>query len=266
MKQLAVNSKQRQPQSWSELPNGELILSKINQVLKEWSPKFFGYHLLKVGALSGGVDCSGSAIKHQVTMGSKSVSPNVISNIDDLPCIEHSVDVCVLSHILEFSDDPHHIVREANRVLIPNGYLVITGYNPFSLAGLNRYIPYRRSQLPWNERFYSAMRIKDWLHLMGYEMLTEQFFLHSSLAYTVTDGRISSYWRDIAHKITPKLGSIYIVIAKKRMRPLTPIKPNWKVKPKFTPINVSGVSSKHQNKSSKTMSKSFSKVKLTSEK
>ena len=266
MKQAVGYSKKRQPERWAELPNGELILNKINHVLKEWSTKFFGYHLLKVGGLSGEVDCSGSPIKHQVTIGSHALHSNVISNIDDLPCIEHSVDVCVLSHLLEFSDDPHHIVREANRILIPNGYLVITGYNPYSLAGLNRYIPYRRNQLPWNERFYSAMRIKDWLHLMGYEILTEQFSLHSSLANTKTERRISSYWRDFAHKFTPNLGSIYIIIAKKRMTPLTPIKPKWKAKPKFTAVNVSSMSSSQQKMSPEIMSRSSSKVKLTSEK
>ncbi len=266
MKPAHVYSKQRQPESWAELPNGELILTKINQVLKEWSPKFFGYHLLKVGALSGEVDCSDSPIKHHVTMGKKSIRPNVISSIDDLPCIEHSVDVCILSHVLEFSDDPHHVVREANRILIPNGYLVITGYNPFSLAGLNKLMPYRKNQPPWNERFYSAMRIKDWLHLMGYEVLTEQFFLHSSLANTVSEGSISSYWRNLAHKFTPKLGSIYIIIAKKRMTPLTPIKPKWKVRPKFSPVKVSGMSSNHHNNLSKEVPKTLSNIKLTSEK
>ena len=107
---------------------------------------------------------------------------DIIADVDDLPFLEHSIDVCLLSHALEFSLDPHHVVREANRVLIPNGYLVITGFNPFSLAGLNKFIPYRKNNTPWDERFFSAMRVKDWLHLMGYEILEDKKVLHSSLS------------------------------------------------------------------------------------
>lgn len=241
MKPALAFRKQRYPKSWDDIPNGKLILNTLNGVLKDWCPKFFGYHLLKIGALSGEVDCSDSPIKHQVTIGKKGDNINVLSDIDDLPCLEHSVDVCLLSHVLEFTGDPHHVVREANRVLIPNGYLVITGYNPFSLAGLNKLIPYRRQESPWRERFFSSMRVKDWLHLMGYEILLDDHKLYSSLGSSVSQGKISGYWGRFASKFLPQLGSIYIIVAKKRMLPLTPIKPKWKLRPKFSPVKVTGM-------------------------
>jgi SAM-dependent methyltransferase len=247
MKPALAFRKQSHPKSWSALPNGELILNEINQTLRDWCPKFFGYHLLKIGALSGEVDCSSSPIKHQVTIGKRAPQTDIVSDIDDLPCLEHSVDVCLLSHVLEFTGDPHHVVREANRVLIPNGYLVITGYNPFSLAGLNKLIPYRRQESPWNERFFSSMRVKDWLHLMGYEIQMDKYSLYSSLGSSVSEGKISSYWSRLASKFIPQLGSIYIIVAKKRMMPLTPIKPKWKLRPKFSPVKVPGMSSNHHN-------------------
>ena len=133
--------------------------------------------------------------------------------------LEHSVDVCVLSHALEFSLDPHHVIREANRALIPNGYLILTGYNPFSLVGLNAFIPYRRQQSPWNERFFSAMRVKDWLHLMGYEILMDERCLHSTLAKPIEYGFISRGWRSFAQRYFPLLGSIYVIVAKKAGSP-----------------------------------------------
>jgi len=236
------------PSKWEKLPNGELLLDEINQKLAPWWPKFFGYHLLKIGALSGYIDSSQCAIKHQVILSDKQkpqLSKNnmVFGDIDDLPMLEHSVDVCVLSHVLEFSLDPHHVIREANRVLIPNGYLVLTGYNPLSLAGINRFIPYRRLQRPWNERFFSAMRVKDWLHLMGYEILMDERCLHSSLANQMSQGVIARNWRKFAEQYLPSLGSIYVIVAKKRVLPLTPIKPKWKLRTKLAPVNVSSMNS-----------------------
>lgn len=226
------------PESWQKLPNGQLILAAINKELGRWLPKVFGYHLLKLGDLSNEVDCSLSPIKNHLSVSGAIKNANIVADVDDLPFLEHSVDLCVLAHALEFSLDPHHVVREANRVLIPNGYLVITGYNPFSLAGVNKLIPYRRGQQPWCERFFSPMRVKDWLHLMGYEIQVDKRVLHNSLAAEVTENKMASMYQKFAENYLPSFGSIYIIIAKKRVHPLTPIKPKWKVSPKFSTVKV----------------------------
>jgi SAM-dependent methyltransferase len=236
------------PKSWQELPNGEVIVDEINRVLTPWWPKFFGYHLLKIGALSGYINSDGCSIKHQMNLVERKRSGDIIADVDDLPFLEHSIDVCLLSHALEFSLDPHHVVREANRVLIPNGYLVITGFNPFSLAGLNKFIPYRKNNTPWNERFFSAMRVKDWLHLMGYEILVDEKILHTSLSGKLNQGKLAKYWQKIASEFFPRLGSVYVLVAKKRVHPLTPIKPKWKIIPKFESVKVPSMNSSHKTK------------------
>lgn len=235
------------PKSWKKLPAGNAILSSINDELAPWWPKFFGYHLLKIGALSTKIDTSQCPIKSQVGV-SLTKNSEIIADIDDLPFLEHSVDVCLLSHALEFSLDPHHVVREANRVLIPNGYMVITGYNPFSAAGLNKLLPYRRNNFPWNERFFSSNRVKDWLHLMGYEILADQRTAYSSLSGKPFQGALSKYWQNFAGQYLTSLGSIYIIVAKKRRLPLTPIKPKWQIRPNFKPINVSSMNSSNRLK------------------
>ena len=134
MKPALAYRQPHSPYSWQSLPNGDIIRQEIDRALLSWWPKFFGYHLLKIGALSGELDTSHCAIKHQVTLSEHKSVADIVAEIDDLPILEHSVDVCVLSHVLEFSLDPHHVIREANRVLIPNGYMVVTGFNPFSLG------------------------------------------------------------------------------------------------------------------------------------
>jgi len=229
------------PKSWTKLPHGELILSAIEEELRPWWQKFFGYHLVKLGHLSGEVQTPLCTIGHQVCITPKKAGDNIsdiIGDIDDLPLLEHSVDVCLLSHALEFSLDPHHVIREANRVLIPNGYLVITGFNPFSLAGLNRIIPYKRQESPWNEHFFTPMRVKDWLHLMGFEILADRRCLYTSLSGKRSENLFVKTWRKFASNYLTSFGSVYVIVAKKRVLPLTPIKPKWKIRAEFNPVKV----------------------------
>jgi len=227
------------PCSWHDLPNGQHIAEFIDDALAPWLPRFFGYHVLKIGALSAQLNTSSCPIKHQFSIGQKIDTPSVIADIDDLPFIEHSVDVSILSHALEFAIDPHHVLREASRVLIPNGYLVVTGYNPLSLAGLNKLTPMRRKKTPWNEQFFTPMRVKDWLHLMGYEILDDIRGVHSNLFGTMGQGKLSVQWQRFASRYFNSCGSIYVIVAKKRVLPLTPIKPKWKLRPDFQPVKVS---------------------------
>jgi len=231
------------PTSWQALPNGEVIKKAIEQELAPWWPKFFGYYLIKLGALSAEIDIPECTISQQVNISSKNnlnthSLGHVVGDIDDLPLQQHSVDVCLLSHALEFSLDPHHVIREANRVLIPNGYLVLTGFNPLSFVGLNRLLPHRRSKTPWNEHFFSPMRVKDWLHLMGFEILADQRCLHSSLTGNLTEDSVGNKWHTFAKSYLPALGSVYVIVAKKRVLPLTPIKPKWQIRPEFSPVKV----------------------------
>jgi SAM-dependent methyltransferase len=233
--------------SWADFPNGDITLSAIEKELAPWWQKFFGYHLLKMGMLSSEINTSACTIKNQFSIAQKYESGDIIADIDDLPLLEHSIDVCLLSHALEFSLDPHHIIREANRVLIPNGYLVITGFNPISLAGLNRLTPYRRRQIPWTGHFFSPLRIKDWLQLMGFEILADQRCLHSSLVGNVSQGRLTATWERLAHKYLKPFASVYVIVAKKRVLPLTPIKPKWQIRTSFQPVKVTTMHSPKNN-------------------
>jgi SAM-dependent methyltransferase len=55
-----------------------------------------------------------------------------------------------MAHALEFHDDPHQILREVERVLIPEGELIITGFNPISIWGLRQRLPNCPGDFPWN--------------------------------------------------------------------------------------------------------------------
>lgn len=239
MKSALSFQSQKLPEYWADFPHGEHILSQINERLEPWWAKIFGYHLLKLGSLSCQVSTKSSPISHQINLAPSGDDLSVIADIDDLPFIQHAVDAVLLSHSLEFSLDPHHVLREAHRVLIPSGYLIITGFNPFSLAGINKIVHYKKQQYPWNGRFFTTARVRDWLQLLGFEICDEQRFLFSSL---------SSYQglaeRDVIQRLfqryCPSLGSAYILVAKKRVQPLTPVRPRWSPRLRFRPA-IKGV-------------------------
>ena len=228
------------PYTWQQFPHGDYLRAEIERKLTPWLPRMFGYHMLKLGNLSGELATSESPIKHQVCVAEQGLFTGVIADVDELPFYEHSVDACILSHCLEYHSDPHHILREAHRTLIPGGYLVITGFNPFSLCGLAQLLPFSRQKLPWTGRFFTPSRVKDWLNLLGFEIISDERFIHSSLA---RGNRLSRFaaWRSFGQQYLKPMGSVYMLVARKRVAPLTPIKPKWHARPQFTPVKGAGL-------------------------
>ena len=90
-----------------------------------------------------------------------------------LPFAENGVDLIVLPHVLEFTDEPHQLLREVHRVIRPEGHLIIAGFNPFSLFGAKRYFG-REQTMPWTGNFIALYRLKDWLSLLGFEVVGRQ--------------------------------------------------------------------------------------------
>ena len=75
----------------------------------------------------------------------------------------------IMPHTLEFEPDQHQVLREVERVLKPEGQLLLLGFNPHSIYGLLHYLPGQRNKLPWCGHFLSRSRIIDWLHLLHFE-------------------------------------------------------------------------------------------------
>ena len=88
-----------------------------------------------------------------------------------LPFADKSVDVCLLAHTLPWCSDPHRLLHEADRVLIDDGWLILSGFNPVSLMGLRKLVPVLRKTSPYNSRMFTLMRQLDWLSLLNFEVL-----------------------------------------------------------------------------------------------
>lgn len=242
MKPALSEKDRRCPSEWMQFNQGDALAQAIAAELEPVWQRIFGYYLLKVGDLSCQIDTSGCKIQHHINVGRYSSGLMLQAEADALPFSEHSIDAVLLSHCLEFTPDPHHVVREAHRVLRADGYLLLTGVNPFSLVGLLRCWPALQHRYPWQGRFFSASRIKDWLHLVGFEVVSEQrFFCSAMLAREYSNSRAKQW----AEQHLSYFSSGYLIVARKRELPLTPIRPKWQLNPAFAQ-QVKGVSARQQ--------------------
>lgn len=219
---------------WFETPLGRHLLCEEIDILQQILPRFFGYHLLQISNVRHSNLLKSSRIKHRCIL---SRSANLVDEpytsiyglANALPIAHDSVDVVVLPHVLEFEANPHEILREVERVLIPEGHLVILGFNPISLWGIRKF--FTRNNIPWNGDFLSLLRLRDWLALLNFDITEQHVFFfafpfHNARIrkYTAFMERIGSHW-------TQNFGAVYILVAKKRVATLTPIRPKWLTKP-----------------------------------
>lgn len=239
MKEARLSKKPDYPERWEQLPNGEVLRSLVEESLVESSRMLFGYHLVKLGNLSAQIQLPACPIKHVVCQTELPCEKASLQSLSrELPFKENSVDAFLLAHELDFAQDPHQILREVDRTITPNGHVVIVGFNPFSLAGLFKYLPVNRKNVLHHARFFSCSRIRDWLHLLGFEVTELQHHLFSPLFF---ERRLKpdSKWHKLGVQYLPYCSSMYVIIAKKRVLPLSLIKPVWKPKPRFSPVSAS---------------------------
>lgn len=199
----------------------------------------FGFHMVKIGDLSAQMQLPQCAIKHVVSLSdTQAPHVSVVGKAEEMPFAERSVDAFVLAHELDFARDPHQILREVDRCIMPNGHVIIVGFNPFSLAGIAKWMPLKRGSYLHDAGFFSTARVKDWLSLLGFQVIQQHQLLFSDLLLERSINPESQIQK-FAEKYLPFLSSVYILIAQKRELPLSLIKPKWRPKPKFAAIGAS---------------------------
>ena len=166
--------------------------------------------------------------------------PEVCGAACSLPVESDSVDVVLLPHVLEFEPDPHAALREAFRILVPEGYLLISVFNPWSLMGMWRLWGARSGSPPWQGQFLGAIRIKDWLALLGFDVLSsEPCFFRPPLRRERLLQRLACM-EAFGKRAFPYLAGANVLVAKKRISTLTPIRPAWKLRRKLAGVGLAG--------------------------
>ena len=240
------STRRRGINDWFAQIPGSLILDAEVEIFNRTLPNLFGYHLLQVGRLAR-VDMIGaSRILNRMIIDidggdAKSAYSTLRGEAHALPIESDSVDVVVLAHVLEFEPTPHEALREAQRVLVPEGHVVIAGFNPWSLMGIWRAILHRSGVTPWSGDFLGLNRLEDWLALLSFDVTqVESLFFRPPFKNTRIMERLSPVER-IGDRFTGWLGAgAYVLVGRKRVSTLTQIKPRWSTRRRLVSVGIVG--------------------------
>jgi SAM-dependent methyltransferase len=223
--------------AWYSNPLGRELAIREQQALDDHLPNLFGYHLLVVDPPWEDGALSSSRIAHRIvlcTEPDQGVPAGVFGMAGKWPIMSDTLDAVLLPHTLELAADPHQILREADRSLIPEGHLVIFGFNPISPWGVRRLLALKRGRMPWSARFFAVNRIKDWLSLLGFDTLHTRFIFHRLPLHNQQVLNRTGFMESIAGEGWPLLAADYMLVARKRVSTLTPVKPRWQPRRLFT--------------------------------
>ncbi len=153
---------------WFATTAGQDLAEREARLLSRRLAGLYARRVLQIGAYGGGRCPTVYGEARQWVMDDWPNGPiDLRANSEVIPLASGGVDVVVLIHQLEFAERPHQVIREAARVLAPEGHLLVLGFNPLSLWGLRRILPVNRQTPPWSGRYLGARRIADWMLLLG---------------------------------------------------------------------------------------------------
>ena len=157
----------------------------------------------------------------------KSQYPHVVeTNLEELPLLSGSIDLVILPHILELVDNPRQLLAESCRVVKPEGYVVIIGFNPYSLWGLKKII-LRNKQIPWSLPTLAPYTLKKWLLLADFRLKQQcSALFRPPVTHCLYDKLI--FMEALGRMCWPNCGGVYILLAQAKVLPLTPIRLRWK--------------------------------------
>lgn len=220
---------------WFQTPPGRYLLAWERAQFQKAVSDVFGFHALQLGLPEIDALCDNRMPHRWLAHHAPTPGAAFLTDFSALPFPASSLDLVVLPHSLELAHDPHTTLREVERVLMPEGRVVICGLNPASLWGLRQ----RRAHLyhrmgfghmflPEAGEFIGHWRLRDWLRLLGFEVEILRFGCYRpALSSEQWLHRFS--WMDmIGERLWPILGAAYFVVAVKRVRGMTLLNPSWR--------------------------------------
>jgi SAM-dependent methyltransferase len=240
-------------EAWLRTPPGLYLLAWEQQRLDREVADAFGFHALQLGLpeIEGlranrmphrWVACDSLHTPEPMGLALPPPDPDLSTlaptepvalrcEFDALPFPDASVDLVVLPHALELARDPHLTLREVERVLVPEGRVIIVGFNPASLWGLRQRAGWLRRGvglagrdaasglfLPRAGEFIGYRRARDWLRLLGFEVegggfgcWRPPFMTQAWLDRCAWMDRVGEHW-------WPVFGAVYHLAAVKRVR------------------------------------------------
>jgi SAM-dependent methyltransferase len=239
--QRKIDESQRLASLWLETPLGQALIQQEARLVEGALDGLFGEQCLQLGLWGESGTFTRFARTQRATCIADQIDitagpPGAVGHLHRLPVASDSIDVVLLPHTLDYSDDRSHaILREADRVLTPHGHVVVLGFKPGGLWGLRRLIP-GAGMPPGAAHPISDRRLSDWLQLLDMRILgVSRYFFRWPLPGKKRQS--SAVWEERGKRFWPELAACYMLTAQKRVVTLTPIRKPWLSRPQV----VSGI-------------------------
>ncbi len=211
---------------WLQTAHGRYLMEREQAFIDHSVADVFGFNAMQLGLPQYDL-LRASRIPLHVVAGSEPEA-QVRLNVEELPFDTNSMDLVVLPHVLEFNEHPHEILREVERVLMAGGHVIITGFNPRSLWGLRGRMGHKQ-EYPWCGNFIALPRIKDWLALLGFEVVAGRFSCYAPPLANPAWLRRLHFMEPAGDRWWAVCGGVYFLKAVKRVPGLRLIRPQWNV-------------------------------------
>jgi SAM-dependent methyltransferase len=216
--------------AWYDTPVGRALAGREQELLAQHLPDLFGYHLLVLDPPCPQEALASSRISHIILQSrppcSGSGDCGLEGEAERLPFSTDTLDAILLPHVLECSLDPHQVLREVERCLVPEGHVLILGFNPVSWWGLWGLVARWRHPIPWRLHGIGPGRLSDWLSLLGFDTLHSVPLFHRPPLQSESALERLRFLEP--RRPLSLLAGAYFLLARKRVATLTPIRPRWR--------------------------------------
>ena len=226
--------------SYYQTPRGAVLKQQETDYLQRSITVSCKQTILQIGGLGWEnelVDCT--LYKYYTVLDTDGLgSPDVKkiqAEASRLPLQSDSVDMIILPHILEFDECRLLTMREVERVLKPEGKLVVVNFNPWSVRVRYEYFWERKKTDAWHGHFISRTRVIDWLKLLNFEVVLFTEFNAKSVR--------SSHGKFMAN-CDSLTATAYAIKAIKRRYNIIPLTPVYEAKPRMVLVNSVNSSSR----------------------
>jgi SAM-dependent methyltransferase len=212
---------------WFETCLGQYLLEREQNYFDRAVANVFGYNAMQIGFPQ--YDFLHTSRIPLKFCAAPEKGADVLAAPDFLPIETNSTDLVLMPHMLEFSSNPHQILREVQRVLMPEGNLIVSGFNPRSLWGIRGLFGSpREGSFPWRGNFIALPRLKDWLTLLDFEITEDRLCCYAPPFSQEKWLKRFHFMEEAGDRWWRFSGGVYFLTAVKRVHGMRVIKPEWK--------------------------------------
>ncbi len=206
---------------WYASSLGQSIALRLESELSTRLGDVFGYQGLQIGNLVPGLHLlAGAGLQRHLLLDAPGNEADIHADVLSLPVASDTMKAVAFFHTLDFCDNPHQALREADRVLTEDGQLIIIGFNPYSSFGARHMLTRWRRREPWNGRFYARHRVSEWLSVLDYRVLdSSAMYIRPPVNSERVLRRLGKM--DVLERWLGGLGGLYIMQARKQTLPMT---------------------------------------------